>query len=356
MRYAVILAGGSGHRLWPASRRALPKQFLALGTDPDESLLQASLRRLPDQRAVVVAAAEQMPEVRRHLPDLGAEAFIAEPVARNTAAAIGLAAVHLLHRDRAAVMGILPSDHHVTDELGFAATVDRAFAVAESHEVIATIGIVPTRPATGFGYLHLGPPHPAGAGIATVQRFVEKPDRATAEDYLSSGDYLWNGGMFFLSAERVLAEMAAQLPETHAALLDIAAALARGESAAAATTAELYPALAPISIDYAIMEHAQGVVTLPGDFGWHDVGSWAALADFRDRDPAGNVTLGNVVTDDASGNVIIADSGMVIAAVGVSDLVIVQSGNGILVVPRQRAEEVRAATAALADADLDSFL
>ena len=356
MRYAVILAGGSGHRLWPASRESLPKQFLALGSDPNESLLQASLRRLPEQTAVVVAAAEQMGVVRRHLPDLPADAFIAEPVARNTAAAIGLAAVHLRHRDRDAVIGILPSDHHVTDEAGFAATVARAFAVAESHDVIATIGIVPTRPSTGFGYLHLGPPHPADDSVATVQSFVEKPDLATAEGYLSSGDYLWNGGMFFLRAERALTEMAAHMPETHAVLMAIADALPQGDNAAAAVAAELYPTLSPVSIDYGIMEQADDVVTLPGDFGWHDVGSWAALADFRARDAAGNVTLGDVVTDDAKNNVIIADSGMVIAAVGVDDLVIVQSGNGILVVPRHRAEEVRAATAALADAGLDIYL
>jgi len=356
-RFAVVLAGGSGNRLWPASRVDRPKQFLALGADPASSLLAATVRRLGSLEPLVVAGADHMEQVRADLPGLPEEAFLAEPVGRNTAAAIGLAAVHLSHRDPDAVMGVLPADHHIGDPAGFRAVVDRAFEVAAARDVIVTVGIVPTRAATGFGYLEVGATLAGADDVATVTRFVEKPDRATAEQYLRGGRHLWNGGMFFATARRLLAELAAHMPDTHRALIEIGDALKSpgGTAAAAATAARLYPDLPSISIDYGVMEKATGVVALRGDFGWHDVGSWAALADYRPADPDGNVVAATAVLCDAHRNVVVGDPDRVIAVVGVDDLVVVQSGDAVLVIPRQRAEEVRAAVAALAEKDLTRF-
>jgi mannose-1-phosphate guanylyltransferase len=359
MRHAVILAGGSGTRLWPASRRSRAKQFLALGTRPDESLLRATYRRISPvcepAHVVAVTAADQAEAVRAELPELPAASVIAEPARRNTAAALGLAALHLRHRDPDAVMAALPADHNVRDEARFAEVATRAFDLAAANDVIVTIGIVPTRPETGFGYLELGAGRTGEA--EEVTRFVEKPDPETAARYLAAGNYLWNGGYFFMRAERLLRDLERFMPETHRGLSEIARALdAGGEQDAAEAAARVYPTLPSVSIDYGVMERTTEVVCLRGAFGWNDVGSWAALAEYRPADADGNVTEGTVVAHDAHNNVVVSDGGCAIAVVGVDDLVVVQSGDAILVVPRSRAQDVRAAVAALEERDLDRFL
>jgi mannose-1-phosphate guanylyltransferase len=384
MRYAVILAGGSGHRLWPASRKASPKQFLPLGADAGESLLAATRRRLdalcPAERILVVTAREQAGMVRTALPELPAHNVLAEPAARNTAAALGLAAVHLLHRDPDAVLGALPADHHIADRARFADVAGHAFELASARDVIVTIGIVPTRPEPGFGYLALGgalapgdggdPVHtdrsaaraPAAGDAAArearrVERFVEKPSREVAQDYVESGAYLWNAGMFFVSARRLLRDIEALMPATFAGLDAIGRALREGGEAAAAACAEqVYPGLPNVSIDHGVMEHTRDVVTLSGDFGWNDVGSWAALADYRAADEHGNVVQGTAVLHDARDNIVVGDGDHVLTLIGVEGLVVVQSGSGILVVPRDRAQDVREAVAALQRRGLDRHL
>jgi mannose-1-phosphate guanylyltransferase len=370
MRYAVILAGGSGHRLWPASRKSSPKQFLPLGANNDESLLTATRRRLdalcPPERILVVTARDQAEMVHAALPELPAHNVLAEPAARNTAAALGLAAVHLLHRDGDAILGALPADHHIADRARFAAVAGRAFDLAGARDVIVTIGIVPTRPERGFGYLALGGPLAAaggdvgqvdGDGARQVERFVEKPSLEAAREYFKSGAYLWNAGMFFVSARRLLRDIETLMPATFAGLDAIATALREGgEAAAAARAQEVYPGLPSISIDHGVMEHTQGVVTLPGDFGWNDVGSWAALADYRPADEHGNVVQGTAVLHHARDNIVVSDGDHVVTLIGVDGLVVVQSGDGILVVPRERAQEVREAVAALQRRGLDRYL
>jgi mannose-1-phosphate guanylyltransferase len=379
MRYAVILAGGSGHRLWPASRKASPKQFLPLGANAGESLLAATRNRLdelcPAERILVVTAREQADMVRAALPDLPAHNVLAEPAARNTAAALGLAAIYLLHRDPDAVLGALPADHHISDRAGFVAAAERAFALASERDVIVTIGIVPTRPEPGFGYLALGSALAPASGDASgdergdaaesaasgevrwVERFVEKPDLATARAYVESGAYLWNAGMFFLSARRLLRDIERLLPATFAGLAAVGQALREGgEDAAAARAAEIYPTLPSISIDHGVMEHTTGVVTLRGDFGWNDVGSWAALADYRAADENANIVQGTAVLHDARGNIVVGDDDHVVTLIGVEGLVVVQSQSGILVVPRERAQEVREVVAALQRRGLDRHL
>jgi mannose-1-phosphate guanylyltransferase len=356
VRHAVILAGGSGTRLWPASRAQTPKQLLALGARPGESLLAATARRagavVAPERIVVVTAADQEAGVRAALPWLAEGGVIAEPCARNTAAALGLAAVHLLRGAPGGdpVLAALPADHHVADEAELARVMDHAFRLAEQRDEIVTVGIAPTRAETGYGWLELGAPIAGEPGAFAVARFVEKPDLARAEGYLAGGRHLWNGGMFFLRARRLLDELARHLPETYAGLMEVERAFT------AAAVAVVYPTLPSVSIDHGVMEKASGVVTVRGDFGWNDVGAWSALADYRAADADGNVVEGNVVVVDGHGNVVIGDGAHAIAVIGLSDVVVVQSGDGFVVVPRERAQEVRKAVDALRARGLDRFL
>lgn len=340
MRCAVILAGGSGTRLWPASRRARPKQFLAL--DGGESLLAATVRRVRAAagEVMIVTAADQAAAAAAEAA--GAQ-VVAEPMARNTAAALGLAAVHLLARDPDAVMGAFPADHHIGDEAAFGVVVERAYAAAERADVIVTIGLAPTRPETGFGWLELGAARPElGGTVREVARFVEKPPMARAQAMLDGGQHLWNGGMFFMRAARLIADLERFLPATAAGLREVAAALARGEDGVAAAAA-VYGTMPSISIDHGVMEKAAGVVAVPGGaVGWSDVGSWAAVAELLAHDARGNAVRGEAVIVDGDHNLVVGDAG-VIALVGVSGLAVVRSGDAVLVLPVERAQDVRAA-------------
>jgi mannose-1-phosphate guanylyltransferase len=336
--FALILAGGGGTRLWPASRRSRPKQLLTLGGN--ESLLGATFRRLCAivgvERTLIVTAADQADAIRQALPSLPADNLVVEPAPRNTAPAVGLAAAHIARRaGDDAVLAVVPSDAFIADEAQYA-TVLRT-ALAQAGETIVTVGIKPTRPETGYGYLQTGARVAGAAEVFHVARFVEKPSLETARTYLDSREYLWNSGMFFFSAGRFLAEARQHLP-TLAVLLDALRA-ARDPITLAQ---QRYPAQAAISIDYGIMEKAQGIRVVPGDFGWSDVGSWAALADIRPSDADGNVVSGEVVVKASTGSVIMAEAGApLLGVVGVEGIVVVATRDAVLVVPKNRAQEVR---------------
>ncbi len=357
----VLLAGGGGTRLWPASTRARPKQFLPLGRREGEPLIAGAARRLSavcggDDRLLVVTASSQVPRVREALPAVPEARILAEPAPRDTAAAIGLAAVYARSRDPGAIIGAIPADQDIGDEARFSELAARALSVAAERDAIVLLGIVPTRAETGFGYIELGEPV-GGEGARAVMRFVEKPGADAAAEYASSGRHLWNAGMFFAPARRLCEELASHAPATWRGLEAIGEALRTGGEAEAARRArEVYPDLPAISIDHAVMEKTSAAVAIPADIGWSDVGSWASLAETRASDDDGNITRGNAVLIDARRNIVVGDGDHAVAVVGLEDVVVVQSGRGILVVPRERAQDVRRVVDALKAEDLDEFL
>jgi mannose-1-phosphate guanylyltransferase len=334
--FALILAGGGGTRLWPSSRRSRPKQLLALGGS--ESLLAASVRRAVDlfgrERTLVVTAADQATAVRAEVPGLPADNIIAEPAARNTAAAVGLGAAAVARRaGDDAVVAVLPSDAHIGNELGFAAVLGAA--VTEARHTIVTVGIKPTHPETGFGYLRLGPA--VRPGVFEVGAFVEKPDLEKAKAYVAAGEYLWNSGMFFFTAGRLLADARRHMPALGQAL-DAFVAAADFD----ASVANLYPAVPATSIDYGIMEKTDGIRVVPGDFAWNDVGSWAALSAIRATDARGNVVSGDTVLADTSGSIVVSEPGApLVGVVGLDDVVVVATKDAVLVVRKKDAQDVR---------------
>lgn len=340
--FALILAGGGGTRLWPASRRARPKQLLRLGGH--ESLLRASFRRAESlfgrERTIIVTAADQAAAVAAELPELPAENILAEPAARNTAAAVGLGAAAVARRaGDSAVLAVLPSDAFIGDEAGFASVLGTA--VREARGTIVTIGIRPTHAETGFGYLRLG--RELGPGVFEVAAFVEKPDAEKARQYLAAGNYLWNSGMFFFTAARILAEARRHMPALGEALDGFVKA-----PDFSAAVSERYPGVPATSIDYGIMEKAEGIRVVPGEFGWNDVGSWAALGTIRSVDGAGNVVGGDAVVADTRNSIVMSEEGApLVGVVGVEGLVVVATADAVLVVKREDAQDVRKIVEAL---------
>jgi mannose-1-phosphate guanylyltransferase len=352
--HAVILAGGSGTRFWPASRRLLPKQLLPLAGASDEPLIAATVRRIeplvPAERVWIATGAHLLPGTAAALPQLAREHFLAEPVPRNTAPCIGLAAATIARTDPDALVMILPADHHIADEPGFRGFLSRALSAA-ADGWLTTIGIVPTRPETGYGYIQLG--EPIREGVHAVARFVEKPNRERAQEFVDGGQHLWNAGMFFFRASTMRDTIAKHLPAMAAGLQKIDEAAARGEEDRA--IAEIFPTLQSISIDHGVMEKADRVAVVPASFGWNDIGSWEVTWEMSAHDAHGNAAPKDTITVDAKNNLVKdlstgaarkADKRW--ALVGVNDLMIVETDDAVLVIPRDRAQDVRLVVDALA--------
>jgi len=343
----VILAGGRGTRFWPMSRKKRAKQLLAL--DGKQTMIQQTVQRLlplaPAKKFWIITNEDLRPAITKQLPKLPKNQVLAEPVGRNTAPAIGLAAFLLLRHDPHAVIGMFPSDHVIADELQYRETLERGIDLAAAGDNIVVLGIRPNRAETGYGYIEAGRSFQGEA--LRVRRFIEKPDANRAAEFVAAGNYFWNSGMFLWSARTLADALREHLPKTAAVLEEIASA---GTQKFAATFRRLYPKCENISVDYAVLEprsakgeQAGNIFCLPADFGWNDLGSWTALHEHhmaKSNPPEGNLVAGSgMFLLNARGNYVHAP-GKFVAAVGVSDLVVVETEDALLITTRKHAQDV----------------
>jgi mannose-1-phosphate guanylyltransferase len=355
----VILAGGSGTRFWPLSRNKTPKQLMSVFGD--KSMLQRTVERvlpLDPERIFVVTNAVQAEETKRQLASFDSDVIfvVEEPLARNTAPAIGLAAAIIERRDPTSVMVVLPADHFIRDEEEFREALLRAEAAAADWKLV-TLGIIPTGPETGYGYIEADLSQGA-QGVLPVKRFVEKPPREKACEFVASGNFFWNSGMFAWRTDVILDRIRTHMPDLWAGLtvLDVPSSLSRLHSMKDQVT-DLYGRIESQSIDYGVMEKAEGVVVLPSSFGWSDVGSWSAVSEIMEAGTDGNIVMDEspLVSLDSSG-CLVRGGNKVVALVGVQDLIVVDSGDALLVCPRERAQEVRKVVEELERQGLTDYL
>ncbi|MGP8198882.1 MAG: mannose-1-phosphate guanylyltransferase [Limisphaerales bacterium] len=350
-RYVIIMAGGRGERFWPVSRERTPKQLVTLLGK--RSLLQQAVDRVlplvPLKNIFIITNAVQAPEVRRQLPKLPRQNIVAEPIGRDTCAAVTLGAAIVGQRSTSAVMAVLPADHVIAEEKKFQQVLADAFDLAARGQLIVTIGIKPTEPATGFGYIRLGNNLPPPQGVKPykttffkAEQFVEKPNFERALEYINSGQYRWNAGMFLWSFVTITQGLEKHQPE-------LAAACQRwfkvaGTPKLDGVLAKEYPALKKVSIDYALMEHAQNVVVADGAFDWDDLGSWTAIARHLKPDAEGNCAVGDFVHVDGARNIIFdarTKNRTPIAVVGLRDAIMVQTDDAVLLAHKSQAQKVR---------------
>lgn len=358
-RIAVIMAGGSGERFWPLSRLTRPKQLLNLASE-DQSLLSQTVHRLQpmiELEDVLIATAPHLvgPSAEA-LPGLPPQNVGAEPHKRNTAGCLVWTAANLLASDENAretiSMAVLAADHRIGPDENFRDTVDTALNVAEQLGGIVTIGIPPTRPETGYGYIEVAA-QAESVGSSTVQirpvkQFREKPDASTAQQFLDAGTFFWNSGTFFWTLDTFLSELERVAPDLYEATMEIAALIRAGDQKAAE---DRFAALRSVSIDYALMEHANNVYVAKATFDWDDVGAWDSLDRSLPLNPSGNVERGDVLCLEGTGNIVVNEvEGITVALLGLDDLVVVVTGDAVLICPKDKAQEVRKAVDALRSA------
>ncbi|MBD3408577.1 MAG: NTP transferase domain-containing protein [Ignavibacteriales bacterium] len=337
--YAVIMAGGVGSRFWPRSREKTPKQLLnIIGA---ETMIQATVRRLEGlvdkDRIVIVTSRLHKEEILKQLPDVPEANVVAEPFGRNTAACVGVASLILKKIDPDAVSVVLPADHIIKDEELFRKTLERAAAFASESKGLTTIGVTPTRPETGYGYIQIDDGEPS-AGIHPVRTFAEKPNYATAVRFVESGDFYWNSGMFIWRADAILEEMATYMPELTEALrmLEPAVGTERFDEA----LEEAYGMVKNISIDYGVMEKSDRVFLTKGEFAWNDVGSWEEVYQLTEKDAEGNAAVGDVYLDRCADSYVFSP-GRFTAVVGVDNVIVINAGDAALVCRRDQAQAVK---------------
>jgi len=358
--YAVIMAGGSGTRLWPLSRKDRPKQSLAfIG---ERTLFQKSVDRLlglfPYERILVVTIKEQVDLLRQECPEIPEENFVIEPLPRGTASVVGLAAVAIAERDPEGAMAILTADHLIKNEAHLRQLLRAAYQLSKDQYLV-TLGITPSYPSTGYGYIQKGESLGEHEDLKAyqVKRFKEKPDKETAKSLVADGQHVWNSGMFIWQVDTILAEFERQMPELYEKLEKIRESWLTSKQSG--TLQSLWPTIKKETIDYGIMENALKVAVIPSvDLGWHDVGSWDSVFDALDTDADENVKLsGDMVLFDTHGTLICEDSAdRVIVTIGVEDLIIVDSGNALLVCDRKQAQRVREAVRKLEEEGRDKYL
>lgn len=340
--YAVIMAGGSGTRLWPLSRQNRPKQAIELVDN--RTMFQHAVDRLegllPLERVLVVTARDHVAALAPQVPDMPRENFIVEPMGRGTAGAIGLAAVYLKQRDPDAVMAVLTADHYIRDVSRFRAVLFAAAQVARQGHIV-TLGIEPSFPSTGFGYIRRREQMGVVDGFTAygVDAFVEKPDADRAVEFLATGLYSWNSGMFIWQVRRVMAEFERQMPDLYANLQTVEAAL--GTPDEAEVLAEVWPQVRKETIDYGVMERADDVVVIPVDIGWTDIGDWSAVYKLHEPDEVGNVAVGADHVGVKTRGAFIYGGKKLIATIGLEDVIVIDTGDAILICARDRAQDVK---------------
>jgi mannose-1-phosphate guanylyltransferase len=352
--YAVIMAGGGGTRLWPLSRQARPKQMVKLFSD--RTMFQVSVDRLiglfPPERICVVTVEDQARQLKTQYPEIPAENYILEPEPKNTASVVGLAAIALQKRDPNAVMAILTADHYIGNLEQFHRLLKAAYEVTE-HEFLVTLGIQPTFPSTGYGYIEVGAEIRKNQGLPVHRavKFLEKPDQELAFQLFESGSYAWNSGMFVWKVDQIIVEIARQMPELYAGLQLISRSW--NTSQRAEVTRKVWSGLDPISVDYGVMEGAENVAIIPAqNLEWSDVGSWESLFAVLTTDGEGNIIHeANHLGLETKNSLIFGNNGeRLIVTIGVEDLVIVDTGDVLLVCPKDYAQQVRQVVKSLRDA------
>jgi mannose-1-phosphate guanylyltransferase len=359
MLHAIIMAGGSGTRFWPKSRRDRPKQLLRLFGDA--TMLQQTVARIeplvPSERVVIITGADQADATRAQLPELPPGNIVAEPCPRDTAPCVGLAAWVVRKKDPQGAMIVMPADHVVEPTAAFLATVRTAASVIEDDPTtLVTFGIKPTRPETGYGYIERGELLETRDGIAVnrVVQFREKPDLATAETFLAAGNFAWNSGIFLWKARTILDELQRHRPQLATALARIGDAL--GTPAERDVIAFEYPRMERAPIDKAVMEKAANVRVLEVRYDWNDVGDWRSLAELLPQDPRGNAIQGDVIAHETTNSIIISDDGGLIATLGLDDVVVVQSGKATLVARRNQLDKLKGLVESLRDKGYGEYL
>ncbi len=354
--YHIILAGGSGTRFWPQSRQEFPKQLLKIVDNT--SMIRLTTERLfaisSPEKILVVASKRLCKMIHKEVPEIPKTNYITEPVGKNTAPAIGLAAIHVYKRDPDAVMGIYPADHLITGISKFKKAVMSASKIVKSKSALVTMGIVPNRPATGYGYIQYDRNNKKNGHMDfKVKTFAEKPPVETAEKFLNSGDFLWNSGIFIWKAEIILFEMKTFMPELHESLNSIYDALDTTQYEAVLDRE--WEIIEPESIDYGILEKAKNVYTIPAEFKWSDMGSWKSLYEFLKKDKNKNVLKGETITIDSSNSLVISPNRMT-ALIGVDNLVVVNMGDATLVMTMEKAQKVKEIVAILNEMNQEEYI
>lgn len=336
--YGVIMAGGGGTRFWPLSRKETPKQLLNLSGK--EVMVNETIDRLSQVAAkdkiFIVTNASQVKKMQEVTDGrILKEHILSEPSARNTAACVGYAAMKIAKTYGDGIMVITPSDAYIKNNKEYANVLRKAIKEAEKTDNLVTIGITPTFPATGYGYIHF---EENGEAVKKVLQFVEKPNLETAKNYIATHEYVWNSGMFIWKASVILNKFKELLPDIYADLEKLAESF--GTSEEEKTLNAVYPTIRSISIDYGIMEKSSDIKVVPGEFGWNDVGSWDMLGVLHESDGNGNITVGNTLSIDTQ-NSIIYSSGKLVATVGIDDLIVVETPDAIMVCPKDKAQDVK---------------
>jgi mannose-1-phosphate guanylyltransferase len=358
--YAVLMAGGVGSRFWPQSRKAFPKQLLKIHSD--QQMIAATSARLlpliPAERQIVVTNILQVDGIRAALPDVPAQNILVEPMGRNTAPCIGLAGVFLEHIDPEAIMVVLPSDHLIDNTGRFRQLLGVAAEYAEKTGNLVTMGIKPTYPETGYGYIQMGDvlTRTNDISIHRVKTFAEKPNYETAKRFLDSGDFSWNSGMFIWTVDAILREIEEHLPDLFESLGELKPLLFEDNSDT--ELHNIYGRLAAISIDYGVMEKSARVATIAGDFGWNDVGSWDVVYDLMTKDDDNNAASGpdTLIALNAYGNLVNVSADKAVALIDVENLAIVETEDAILVCPRGNTQKVKEIVENLEAKKLDKYL